>query len=320
MRGAVNGARRGLEAALLAVALAHAPAPARAGAADGLAGAATALAAEGDPAALASAAALAANAPGAGASGATALELATRAAALDPDDPSLAWLRLQICQRTAGCDVRDIATTMRWTDADNAAAWLPTLSAAERDRDGQEIDRVLAAMARDARFDLYWNRVVVMLFDALARVRGASPRLASDHGRLAAATGAATRLLPQFRALKVVCRGAGDPERRENCRRLGRTMQHSDTIVAQLTGLSLEKHGLAADSREARQCTERQRTLEWRLAQADALERPVLPWLRNAHARSMVARMRVLPRQEDALSSLLRQYRVPVEPPPDAPK
>jgi len=57
-----------------------------------------------------------------------ALEIAVRASELEPNDPVTAWLRLKLCSDAPGCDIRDAATTMRWVDADNGAAWLPTLA------------------------------------------------------------------------------------------------------------------------------------------------------------------------------------------------
>ena len=64
-----------------------------------------------------------------------------------PQMPSIGWLRLQLCAGTAGCDIREAATTMRWVDADNGAVWLPTLAAAQKDKDPAEVDRILADMA-----------------------------------------------------------------------------------------------------------------------------------------------------------------------------
>ena len=52
-----------------------------------------------------------------------------------------------------------------------------------------EVTRVLADMAQGTRFDVYWNRTVVMLFDALKNVRGALPAnyVPSDLARLSEA-------------------------------------------------------------------------------------------------------------------------------------
>src|SRR6267142_3211875 len=98
--------------------------------------------------------------------GSSALDLAARASELAPQNASISWLHLQLCSDTPPCDIRDVATVMRWVDADNAAAWLQTLAAAPRDKDATEVDRVLADMAHGARFDLYWNRIVVFMVDA----------------------------------------------------------------------------------------------------------------------------------------------------------
>src|SRR5579859_3313855 len=105
----------------------------------------------------------------------SALELAARASELAPQDASIGWLHLQLCSGTPTCDIRDVATVLRWVDADNGAAWLQTLAAAQKDRDATEVDRILADMARAARFDFYWNRIVVLMVDALEAARDQLP-------------------------------------------------------------------------------------------------------------------------------------------------
>src|SRR5579859_221812 len=78
---------------------------------------------------------------------AAALEIAVKASELEPNDPATAWLRLKLCSDAPGCDIRDAATTMRWVDAENGAAWLPTLAGAQKDKDTIQVDRILADMA-----------------------------------------------------------------------------------------------------------------------------------------------------------------------------
>ncbi|MDP9065260.1 MAG: hypothetical protein M3O06_05280, partial [Pseudomonadota bacterium] len=134
----------------------------------GRAAAAYALAARRDSGSLAAAAALTFAAPArakadASRAGAAALELAARASELAPDDPAIGWLYLTLCAGAPSCDFRDAATNLRWVDAENAAAWLPTLTAAERDKDVVQADRVLAAMAQGSRFDIYGNRLAVLV-------------------------------------------------------------------------------------------------------------------------------------------------------------
>ncbi len=205
--------------------------------------AAQVLIASGDAGSLATAAALsfAAREP-------AAVDLAVKASELDPENPSIGWLRLQLCANTPGCDIRDAATTMRWIDAENGAAWLPTLAAAQKDKDTIETDRILAGMAQGVRFDLYWNRTVVLLFDALKRAGGALPAkyLPSDLSRLSEAMGiASAEIIPPFAPLLSACRDPADAERRDSCLRLSKDhaarrhrhradggLRHGEAIVA----------------------------------------------------------------------------------------
>jgi hypothetical protein len=251
--------------------------------------------------------------------GPTALDLAARASELDPQSPSISWLHLQLCSGTPACDIRDVATVMRWVDADNGAAWLQTLAAAQKDRDTTEVDRVLADMAHGARFDLYWNRIVVMMVDALAAAGAELPGgyAASDSARLNTVSGIASgEIIPPFTALVEACREPGAaPERRDLCLKLSRIMQHGDTIVAQMAGFSIERHLFAPDSKEARAIAERKHVLEWRVAAAAKIDEPLLPWTKNARARARLVHMRALAREEDVCIAILRQHKMALDPP-----
>jgi hypothetical protein len=92
-------------------------------------------------------------------------------------------------------------------------------------------------------------------------------------------------------------------------------MQRGDTIVAQMAGLGIEKRLVAPDGREARAIAERRRVLEWRLSTAAQFDTPLLPWLKNARARSRLAHMRALPREEDVCIAILREHGMAIEPP-----
>jgi hypothetical protein len=251
-----------------------------------------------------------------------AVELARKASELDPANPGIGWLRLQLCANTPGCDIRDAATTMRWVDADNAAAWMATLAVAHKDKDAMEVDRILTEMAQGRRFDLYWNRTVVQLFDALKRTSGELPAkyLPSDAARLSEAMGvAAADIIPSFSPLLNACRESADVERRESCSQLARIMQHADTVIAQLAGFSLEKRLSPPDSKEARTVAERRRVLEWRVSTLNQSDASMLSWLTSARARARVAKMRALPREEDVAIAILRARKLPLEPPEGAP-
>lgn len=288
------------------------------------ASAARTLGARGDSQSLAAAAALLYVSPAshpkadAAKAASAALDFAVRASEIAPDDAAVSWLRLQICANSPACDLRDAATTMRWVDADNGAAWLPTLATAQKDRDAVEVDRVLTDMAHASRFELYGNRTTVRIYDALKRVRAQLPAnyLRSDLARLSEAVGVAgAAVVPSFSPLINACREAATTDRRETCLKLSRTLQRADAVMAQLVGFAIERRLMPPDSKEQRTLAERRRVLEWRVASANLSDSPLLPWLRNARARSRLAIMRAKPREEDAYIAILREHGMPLDPP-----
>jgi hypothetical protein len=205
-------------------------------------------------------------------------------------------------------------------DAENSAAWMPTLAAAVKDKDAMEVARVLADMSQGVRFDLYWNRTVVLLFDALKRVRGALPAnyVPSDLAGLSEAMlVAGATIVPPLSPLLSACRDALGTERQGTCLKVSKIMQRGDTVLAQMAGFGMERRFSPPDSKEARVVAERRRVLEWRVSTANLFNEPMLPWLRNARARAQVARMRTILREEDVDIAILREHKMAIEPPED---
>ena len=246
-----------------------------------------------------------------------ALGLAIQASELAPNDAPLAWLRLRLCAETINCDIRAAATTLRWIDADNGAAWMPTLATAQKDRDDVEIDRVLADMAQGTRFDLYGDRTAVLVYDVLRRARGNTladyPK--TDVARLTEAVGLAAAItVPSFSPLINMCRDTLDVERRESCLKLAKTMQKADAVLAQQVGFAIAKRLLAPDSKEWQAALERRRLLDWRVARVNRSDETAAPRVRNALARSRLAKMRALPREESVYIAILRERKLPLAP------
>jgi hypothetical protein len=247
-----------------------------------------------------------------------AVELASKASDLDPDSPGIGWLHLQMCAATQGCDIRNAATTMRWVDADNSAVWMATLAAAQRDRDAEEVTRILQEMAQGSRFDIYRSRTVVLLFETLRRVRDQLPKgyVPSDLSRLSEAlTLAGAEIVPPFAPVLAACRDYPGTDRREYCLKISKLMQHGDAISVQMAGFTIEKRLWPQDSREARMVAERRRTLEWRVSAASEYDTPALPWLANALARARVREMHTASREEDVDIAIFRRHKIPLEPP-----
>ena len=247
-----------------------------------------------------------------------ALQLIAHASDLAPESAAIGWLHLQLCAAAPACNKRDAATVLRWVDADNAAAWLAELSTAQRDKDTVEVERVLADMARGTRFDLYYNQIMVMMFDALTGVRQQLPGgvVASDTARLTALAGVANaEIIPAFSSLIDACREATPrSERRDDCLRLAKIMQRGDTVIVQMVGFGIERRLIPADSKEAKSLAERRHLLEWRMSAAGKLDSSILPWTQNARTRTRLAAMRSRPREEDVCIAILREHRIPLEP------
>ena len=248
----------------------------------------------------------------------TALQLIARASDMAPANAAIGWLHLQLCATAPACDSRDAATVLRWVDADNAAAWLAELSTAQKDKDTVEVERVLGDMARGTRFDLYYNQIMVMMFDALSGVRHQLPGgvVASDTARLTALAGVANaEIIPAFSSLIDACREATPrSERREDCVKLAKIMQTGDTVIVQMVGFGIERRLIPADSKEAKSLAERRHLLEWRMSAAGKLDSSILPWTQSARTRTRLAAMRLRPREEDVCITLLREHKMPLEP------
>jgi hypothetical protein len=278
-----------------------------------------ALAARADANSVATAAALSfTNSFAAPATASSALQLIARASDLAPENAAIAWLHLQLCATTPACESRDAAIVLRWVDPDNGAAWLDQLSTAHKDRDATEVGRILGDMARGTRFDLYYNQIMVMMFDALNGVRRELPSgvMASDTEKLIALAGVVNaEIIPPFSPLIDSCReSTAGSERRADCLKLAKIMQRGDTVLVQMVGFGIERRLISADSKEAKALAERKRLLEWRQSAASKLDASILPWTRTARTRTRLAQMRLWPREEDVCIALLREYRMALEP------
>jgi hypothetical protein len=246
------------------------------------------------------------------------VDLISRAADLAPQNAAIAWLHLQLCAATPTCDSRDAGVVLRWVDPDNAAAWMTQLASAHKDKDAIEIDRVLADMARGTRFDLYYNQIMVMMFDAVSDAHRELPGgvAATDLAKLNTLTAVASaEVTPSFAPLIEACREAAPAtERREDCLRVAKIMQRGDTVIVQMVGFGIERRLIPPDSKEARSVAERRHLLEWRSSAASKLDYAILPWTQNARVRTRLAEMRLRPREEDVCIALLREHKMPLEP------
>ena len=246
------------------------------------------------------------------------MDLTVRASRPAANDRTIGWIRLRVCETTPGCDVAEAATSVRWLDADNAAAWLSTLDHAQRDRDTNETERALSGMARGKQFHFYWNPAITLINDSLrAAALPAWPgESTTNYARLLGIIGWAVTILPaNLHALSEACKESVDfAPRRDNCLKIAATMQHADTVIAQLTGYTLVHRLAAPESKESRSALERHRILEWRVAQSGKFDTAFLPWSRNRLAQRRFDLMRHFEREEDCINAILSKHHLALEP------
>jgi hypothetical protein len=97
-----------------------------------------------------------------------ALELIQQAEGLRPQRPELVWLHLSMC-RVLQCDSeQDIEVRLEKSDPDNGFAWLAELERANASGSDARVTEAVQRMASASAMDLYWNRLWVMVIDALA--------------------------------------------------------------------------------------------------------------------------------------------------------
>ena len=279
------------------------------------------LESRGDPASLATAALLLKSFnPTSADAGQHAVALAQAATQAAPADPAIGWIRLRVCETTPGCDVPEAATSVRWLDAENAAAWLSTLEHAQRDRDSNATERALSGMAQGKRFHFYWNPGITLINDSVrtAALPARPGSSTAPYARLLDIVGWAAGLLPaNLQSLFDACKETADfAARRDHCLKIAMVLQTADTVIAQLAGYSLLHRLSAPESKESRNALERRRVLEWRVAQSGKFDSAFLPWSRSRLAQHRFDLMRRFEREEDCIDAILSEHHIALDPGP----
>lgn len=202
------------------------------------------------------------------------LALIRRAARAAPDRPDLAWWQLELCLHVRNCDPRPIEERLRTLDPANAAAWAGSLARLDELGDAAAVQGVIESMAGAGRFDTYWNATVVHAAGALIRSRTMDPAAA-----LVATIGVSAAQTLPLQPITRACGAAGlqRPEVLESCRRLSVILQHGDTYLLQMAGLSLAKRTWPTDSPEYRAAAQARRVLAARL-EAVSTANARTPW------------------------------------------
>jgi hypothetical protein len=216
--------------------------------------------------------------------------LIQRAAALAPRRPEILWLLLRDCQ------LRHCASR----------AGPPT-----------ETTRIIAEMGASKTLTLYWNKTLVMMFDAMTHSGPGTPATAITHeadDRLTHAAGVLAAIdVPPFKPITFVCASDQFQEagRREACEKLMTRLDAADSIIAQSLSTSVQLKWWQPGTPQAAALQGARLQQEY-LVQASARVRDGRV---NADAQLRVDAMRQAATEEAADKAVLTAFREPVERP-----
>jgi hypothetical protein len=166
---------------------------------------------------------------------------------------------------------------------------------------------------------LYWNRLVVMMFDALThRERAYPPTAVSLHAddRYTHVTGVLAAVeVPALQSLRVACssdqfESAG---RRAACEKLMLSLETGDSVIAQNLGVVLRQGWVSASSPEREVLRSKHRQQRYLMVESNRLRESQAD--HDADAR--IEAMRHLPREEDVEVAMLRSFNEPLSRPAD---
>jgi hypothetical protein len=244
--------------------------------------------------------------------------LIQKSVALAPNRSELVWLELRDCQQRRCAEERQIAGRLQSLDPDNGLAWLtdlrmvPSLSA-------PEMTQTIERMGNSKNPQLYWNKLVVMMYDALTHGSGSRPATAitfHPDDRLTHVMGILGAVdSPAFQTLALACRSDQfeAPGRRAACAQLMARLEISDAVLLQNLSLTLQEGWWSAGSPE-RETLRRKHLQQRYLTEAAGRERDSRA---DSDAELRVDAMRRLQREEDVERAVLSAFHEPLERPAD---
>ena len=190
------------------------------------------------------------------------LNFFSQATRIAPERADLLWLHVQSCLQDTSCDPEPLEKKLRRLDEHNGAAWFATLARAMKDGDEGARTDALAAIARSRHVDTYWTTLIARLAPPVASVNGAQQRDAVVEviGVLAAMA------VPAYAGLSNACRS----ERLqledvvEVCRGIASALLNGDTIITEMSGISLAQRVWPENSPKWLEAAEAKRVQEYR--------------------------------------------------------
>jgi hypothetical protein len=252
---------------------------------------------------------------------AQAMVMADLAVKRAPQRIDAAWISLQICNTVEQCRPEALETQLRKLDPSNGAAWLGALARANARGDQAGADKILEAIARSERLDLYWNGMVANLGAALAeRTRTTTPTNPTPlTGALNDVVTMLSRLaVPAFAPLAESCSARRVTDRLTSARCLltSVALQHSDTFIAESIGLGIAQRLTAVGSAETAKVEQRIAVSRYQRDTAGEIIHAQVE--RERFSTQLLELMRKQRREQDVFIAVIRWSGRPVTPPPQS--
>jgi hypothetical protein len=243
-------------------------------------------------------------------------QLIKRAVMLARQRPELLWLELRDCEQRRCPQEQAIATRLQAVDPDNGFAWLADLRTMES-LATPEATQVIETMAAAPVPRLYWNKLVVVLFDALTHHDPAVPATAitsAADDRLSHVTGVLSAVdVPAVQPVVNACRldQMELPGRRAACTRLMTRLETSDSIVGQNLSWVLQESWWPVGSPQRATVHLKRLQQRYRTVASNRLR----PGQADRDAEVRVDEMRRLAKEEDVERAMLAYFHEPLERP-----
>ncbi|OOG37076.1 hypothetical protein [Rhodanobacter sp. C05] len=245
------------------------------------------------------------------------LSLLDRATVIAPQAADIGLLDVIQCGTHPGCDALKREARVRSIDPHNGDVWMAELHDASTHADLARIDEALSNMARSTHFNFYFASLGRRFIAGLNRV----PTLPDDPADRAGTPEArrqeqamsmvAALAMPALQDLMHACQPgstAGDA-RHKTCRDIATSMEHGDTMIANLVGLRLHEW-TARDAGDRAEAVAQRRRLQWRMNQLSAIAgTPALPPTKE------IATMLAHEREVDSIDAMLTDAGRPLDPP-----
>jgi hypothetical protein len=247
--------------------------------------------------------------------------LLKRATEKAPDSARIQAVAMMLCFAFQPCDTAPYERALRKIAPENALGWVLHALRASRAGDQEALRSALAQMSRAKTYDLYENAGLVATVSQFRNAlvpfphtKGSSQAVSRDRFALGVYWDLSVF---HFTAIEKFCKSATEDEVLAQCHQVGAAMRAGDTSLINLAGISISRHGLPADSAEARSLAQQERQMRWIHAREDEIMRAENPDYPAQFPPRLLGIMADHPRAMDVYRTVLEEHGIPTEPPSD---